>query len=304
MAAKIVVVGSFNADLVTYLTRLPTPGETVSGKRFTTGPGGKGSNQAVAAARLGAQVTFIGRIGQDTLAEIGLALWKNEGIDARYVQRDGQLATGVAVIFVEDSGQNEIVVTLGANDALSPADITSAEAAIASADFLLAQLETNLDTVAHALRLARQHGVRTMLNPAPAQPLPPALLADVSYLTPNEHELALLAGQMPVPQAAAALLQTDDQTVIVTLGAEGAQWVTRAGSGRNAAYPVEVVDTVGAGDAFCAGLAVALAEGKPLAQALTFASAAGAVSVTRHGAASSMPYRHEVDAFLERNPSQ
>jgi ribokinase len=300
MPSKIVVVGSFNADLVTYLQRLPSPGETVHGHRFTTGPGGKGSNQAVAAARLGSQVTFIGRVGQDALAEIGLTLWKTQGIDSSCVERDADHATGVAVIFVEDSGQNVIVVTLGANDALSPADIDRAEAAIASADFLLTQLETNLDTVSHALKVARRHGVRTMLNPAPARELPADLLANVDYLTPNEHELAIMGGRGAVEDAARSLLQRDDQTLIVTLGAKGAQWITRSGSGIVPAYPVDVVDTVGAGDAFCAGLAVALAEGKPLEEALRFANATGAMSVTRPGAASSMPQRQEVDAFLER----
>ncbi len=298
MPVKIVVLGSFNADLVTYLSRLPTPGETVSGNRFTTGPGGKGSNQAVAAARLGAQVTFIGRVGQDTLAEIGLSLWAAEGIDTTHLQRDPQLATGVAVIFVDADGQNEIVVTLGANNAISLADIDQAEATIASADFLLTQLESNLDAVALALSVARRHHVPTMLNPAPARPLPADLLANVDYLTPNEHEVLLLAGEPNVETAAAALLQTGVQTVVVTQGAAGSRWLTRAGSGQVPAYPVKVVDTVGAGDAFCAGLAVALAEGKPIAAALTFANAVGAVSATRPGAASSMPTRRHVDALL------
>lgn len=300
MPVKIAVLGSFNADLVTYLQRLPTPGETVSGTRFTTGPGGKGSNQAVAAARLGAQVTFIGRVGQDTLADIGLSLWKAEGIDSSYVQRDPQLATGVAVIFVEAGGQNEIVVTLGSNGALSLADVDRAEATIASADFLMVQLETNLDTVAYALGVARRHRVRTMLNPAPAQPLSAALLANVDYLTPNEHELTLIAGEQDPAKAQAALLQAGAQTVVVTLGEAGVRWVTAAGSGQVPTYAVKVVDTVGAGDAFCAGFAVALAEGKSIEAALAFANAVGALSVTKPGAASSMPYRRDVDAFLNR----
>lgn len=300
MPVKIVVLGSFNADLVTYLQRLPTPGETVSGERFTTGPGGKGSNQSVAAARLGADVTFIGRVGQDALAEIGLSLWGAEGIDTTYVRRDPQLATGVAVIFVDADGQNEIVVTLGANNAISLADIDQAEATIADADFLLTQLENNLDAVAHALTVARRHHVPTMLNPAPARALPAELLANVDYLTPNEHEILLLADQPDVEAAAAALLQTGVQTVVVTQGAAGSRWITRKGSGQVPAYPVKVVDTVGAGDAFCAGLAVALAEGEPIAAALAFANAVGAVSATRPGAASSMPTRSDVDALINR----
>ncbi|MCU0511955.1 MAG: ribokinase [Anaerolineae bacterium] len=300
MTAKIVVVGSFNADLVTYLTRLPAAGETISGRRFVTGPGGKGSNQAVAAARAGAQVSFVGCVGQDTLAEIGLQLWQQEQIDTRHVGRIADEATGVAVIFVDDAGQNVIAITAGANGRLDAAHLDSAEAAIAGADFLMTQLESPLASVAHALRLARRHGVPTMLNPAPAQPLPADLLALVDYLTPNEHELTITLGQDTVAAAAAAFLQQPRQTLVITLGDQGARWLTQQGQGHVPAFPVQAVDTVGAGDAFNGGLAVALAEGQPLEAALRFACAVGALSVTRYGAASSMPRREEVEQLLAR----
>jgi ribokinase len=296
--AKIVVVGSFNADLVTDLLRLPQAGETVFGERFGIVAGGKGSNQAVAMARLGAQVTFVGCIGRDALAEIGVSLWAKEGIETAFVARSDS-ATGVAVIFVEAGGANVIVVTKGANDDLSHAHIDAARSVIAEADFVIAPLETPLDTVRYAFQTAHELGVKTILNPAPAMPLDAELLALVDYLTPNEHELAILAQGGDTVTAARSLLTQAEQTVIVTLGAQGAQWITASATGRIPAYAVEVVDTVGAGDAFNGGLAVALAEGKSLEQALGFASAVAGLSVTRRGAADSMPQRAEVDAFIQ-----
>ncbi len=301
MPAKVIVVGSFNADLVTYLPRLPRPGETLSGRRFLTFAGGKGSNQAVAAARLGAQVTFIGRVGRDVFAEMAFQLWHAEGIHTDYVTQDETTSTGVAAILVEDSGQNVIAVTLGANLALSAADIDRAEAAIAQADVLLTQLEVDQAAAAHALQTARRHGVTTILNPAPAAQLPAAVTALADFLTPNETELLIMSGQPDAERAAAALLHDERQTLIVTLGQEGARWQTQHDRGRCSAFDVQAVDTVGAGDAFNAGLAVALAEGKPLAEALRFANATAAISVTRHGASASMPTRREVDAFLSEH---
>lgn len=300
MAARIVVAGSFNADLVTYLARFPQPGETLHGRRFTTGPGGKGSNQAVAAARLGAHTTYIGCIGRDTLAEIGISLWQKEGIDFSHVARIETESTGVAVIFVDDAGQNIIAVTMGANGKLSPSDIDAAEAAIAGADFLVTQLETPLETVQHTLMVARKHSIPTMLNPAPAMQLPRDVLALADYLTPNEYELSVLVGNLPVEEAARSLLLSEQQTVIVTLGEKGARWFKRGSEGHVPAYRVAAVDTVGAGDAFNGGLAVALAEGSSLEAALKFANAVGAVSVTKYGAASSMPYRHAVETLLSQ----
>lgn len=299
MAAKIVVVGSFNMDLTAYMERLPRPGETVSGRLFVTGPGGKGSNQAVAAARLGADVTFIGRVGQDVFAESALNTWQQEGINTDYVIRDPQHATGVAPIWVDDSGENSIVVVLGANLAMQQSDVDAAADVIASADVLICQLEINYDIVEYALRVAKQKGIRTILNPAPAGRIAPEVLALADYLTPNETELEALSGMSgAVEPAARALLTRDDQIVVVTVGAQGAQWVSRTGSSRLPAFPVNVVDTTGAGDAFSGGFAVALAEGRSLEDAITFANATAGLCVTRPGTAPSMPTRAEVEALL------
>lgn len=301
MAAKIVVVGSFNMDLTTYMARLPRPGETVHGRRFVTGPGGKGSNQAVAAARLGADVTFVGRVGTDSFGDTALQTWEAEGINTRYVVRDAENATGVAPIFVDDSGENCIVVALGANLALSPADVDAAAEAIARADVLVVQLEIDLGTVAHALKVAKDQDVRTILNPAPAATLPQSTLALADYLTPNETELETLYGSVPDDLRRAVALP--QQTLVMTAGSRGARWATQADSGDVPSYKVQVVDTTGAGDAFNAGLAVALAEGKPLADAIAFANATAAMCVTRPGTAPSMPQRAEVEALMGKEKS-
>jgi ribokinase len=299
MAAKIVVVGSFNMDLTTYMERLPRPGETVHGRRFVTGPGGKGSNQAVAAARLGADVTFVGRVGTDGFGDTAVKTWQTEGINTRYVVRDADNATGVAPIFVDDSGENCIVVALGANLALSPADVDAASEAIAQADVLVVQLEIDLNTVAHALKVAKDHNVRTILNPAPAAQLPESTLALADYLTPNETELETLLGSVPADLRQAVKLP--QQTLVMTAGSRGARWATQSDSGDVPTYKVQVVDTTGAGDAFNAGLAVALAEGKSLADAIAFANATAAMCVTRPGTAPSMPQRAEVEALMQKD---
>lgn len=297
---RIIVLGSFNADLVMYVDNLPKPGETIHGRRFTTGPGGKGSNQAVAAARLGAEVHFVGRVGVDSFAQIGFELWQKEGVETRYISRDSNQSTGIASIAVDQSGENIIMVALGANLAVTQADLQAASSVITGADVLLVQLETNLDAVAHTLRMAHDAGVTTILNPAPAVALPPEMLALADYLTPNQTELQTLTGSrnLSTADAARALLSSDTQTVIVTMGGDGAAWFRRDGQGKVGAFKVNVMDAVGAGDAFNAGLAVALAEHLALPDALKFASGAAAVSVTRPGAAASMPYRHEVDVLL------
>lgn len=300
MAAKIVIIGSFNMDLTSYMERMPRPGETVNGRRFVTGPGGKGSNQAVAAARLGADVTFIGRVGHDAFGDQALRTWQQEGIHTDYVVRDADHATGVAPIFVDDSGENSIVVVLGANLNIHPADIDAAADIIAEADIVLTQLEINYDMVAYALKVAKQKGVRTILNPAPAGHLAPEVIAMADFMTPNETELEVLAGKtgVPVEEAARSLLTTSGQTAVVTMGSQGARYVTKDRSELVPTYKVNVVDTTGAGDAFNGGLAVALAEGKDLKAAIAFANAAAALCVTRPGTAPSMPQRSEVEALL------
>jgi len=306
MAAKIVVVGSFNTDLTAYVERMPRPGETVAGDRFVTGPGGKGSNQAVAAARLGAEVTFVGRIGDDVFASVGLDLWRAEGINTDHVAQDPDVATGVAPIVVDAGGENSICVILGANLRISLDDIEAAADVIAGADVLLTQLETNHDAVARALEVARSAGVRTILNPAPASRLPPETLGLADYLTPNETELEVISGLDggSVDEAIGAVRANEEQVVVVTLGSQGARYVQPASDGVVAGgvvggFQVDVIDTTGAGDAFNAGLAVALAEGQDLPCGIRFANAAAALSVTKPGTAASMPTRAEVELLLE-----
>jgi len=298
--AKIAVVGSFNADLTSYMERMPRPGETVSGRKFVTGPGGKGSNQAVAAVRLGADVTFIGRVGDDVFAELAMNTWHNEGINTDFVVRDTDHATGVAPIFVDDSGENSIVVVLGANLQIKRTDIDSAADVIAEADVLIVQLEINHDIVAYALETAKKRGIRTILNPAPAAHLPDEVIGLADFITPNETELETLSRQSgtDVESLARKLMKRDDQTVIVTLGSQGARYVTRDESAVIPTFDVDVVDTTGAGDAFNGGLAVGLAEGLDISAAVRLASATAALCVTRPGTTLSMPQREEVDALL------
>jgi len=300
MRPKIVVVGSFNTDLIMYMPHLPEFGETVPGHRFTTGPGGKGSNQAVAAARLGADVTFIGCVGQDNFAHVGFTLWEKEGINTQYVLRDLNHSTGIASIMVDDDGENMIALALGANRHIPPAHIDLATPAIAAANVLVTQLEINFDAVTRALQIAKAHGVKTILNPAPARPIPKETLALADFITPNEPELQELVGQHSgsIETDAEQLLVSDEQTVIVTMGAWGALWARKDGHGHVTAYEVEVSDTVGGGDAFTGGLAVALSEGQLLRQAVNFANATAGLAVTKTGAASSMPHRAQVDALV------
>ena len=300
MTAKIAVVGSFNADLTSYLQRMPRPGETVHGDTFVTGAGGKGSNQAVAAARLGADVTFIGRVGSDVFANLAYEIWDAEGVNRDYVIQDPNHATGVAPIFVDSQGENMIVVVLGANLNLQHSDIDAAKDRIAAADVLLVQLEINHGIAVYALETAKALGITTILNPAPATALSSDVINLADYLTPNETELETLseqAGQDGMTARARSLLTRTGQTAVVTLGSQGAQIVSQQESVRMATFEVDVVDTTGAGDAFNAGLAVALAEGRDLRAAVKFANAAAALCVTKPGTARSAPYRAEADVL-------
>lgn len=302
MTAKIVVLGSFNMDLVAYIPRFPRPGESILGSKYLSNPGGKGSNQAVAAARLGADVTYVGRIGTDAFGDQAMLMWENEQIHTRYVVHDRKNATGVSLIYVAENGSdNTIACVPGANMALSRMDVDAAAEAVARADVVLAQLENPLETTAFALKLGRMSGARTVLNPAPAAPVLPELLASADFITPNQTELELLTGgPYNDPAAAARQLMADDrQTVIVTLSDKGALIVTRDTEEHIPAFPVEVVDSTGAGDAFNAGLSVALAEGRDTVDAVRFANAVAALCVTRPGTAQSMPNREVLDQFLE-----
>jgi ribokinase len=303
MTARVTIVGSLNMDLVARVPRLPQPGETIIGGDFHTAPGGKGANQAVAAARLGAQVSMVGRVGCDAFAESLLNNLTAAGVDHSYVIQDPEAATGVALIAVDDAGQNSIVVVSGANMRLSPADVDGAEATIASADALLLQLESPLGTVIRAAEVARAHGVKVVLNPAPARSLPAALMSLVDVLIPNESETALLTGlpvgdQAQAEAAAATLRGMGVGTVILTLGERGALLAQARAIELVPAFEVTPVDTTGAGDAFVGGFAVALAEGRSPAEAARWGNAAGAVATTRLGAQPSMPTRQAVERLL------
>jgi ribokinase len=265
--------------------------------------GGKGANQAVAAARLGAQVALVARVGRDVFGERTLAGLQGEGIVTRHVTIDPETASGVALITVDDAGENSIAVASGANAHLSPDDVRAAQQAIVEADAILLQLEIPLETVQEAVDLAREAGVRVILNPAPAPsgPLPDGLLARIDVLTPNENEVRALGGGKADSEATAArLVSKGVGAVIVTLGARGALIVTQEGRGLVPGFPVQAVDTTAAGDAFNGGLAMALAEGKPLVEAVRFANACGALAATRLGAQPSLPTAQEVAALLTK----
>jgi ribokinase len=304
MTARVTVVGSLNMDLVARAPRIPQPGETIIGGDFHTVPGGKGANQAVAAARLGAQVSMVGRVGRDAFADPLLNNLAAAGVDHTFVTQDPEAATGVALIVVDDAGQNSIVVASGANMRLSLADVDGAEAAIAAADALLLQLESPLETVTRAAKVARAHGVKVILNPAPARSLPGALLSLVDVLIPNESETALLTG-MPVGDqaeaeaAATALRGLGVGTVILTLGERGALLAREEKTELFPAFDVTSVDTTAAGDAFVGGFAVALAEGQSLAEAVRWGNAAGALATTKLGAQPSLPTRQEIKEFIK-----
>jgi ribokinase len=302
MKPNILVVGSSNTDMILQLDRLPRPGETRLGGDFKTAAGGKGANQAVAAARAGGAVTFIARLGSDAFGDQAMAAFQTDGIDAGHVVRDRRSPSGVALIFVAPDGANCIGVAPGANARLAPADIRRARAAFADARVLLLQLETPLATVSAAADLAVRSRLRIILNPAPAQPLPDTLLRRVSVLTPNETEAELLTGRKvstPAEAAAAAraLRARGPETVIVTLGARGAHVAAEGVDALVPGYPVTPVDTTAAGDVFNGALAVALAENQPLLTAVRFAHAAAALSVTRLGAQPSAPTRRAIDRF-------
>jgi len=287
---------------------MPIPGETLIGHDFHVIPGGKGANQAVAAARLGARVSMIGRVGDDDFGRAQRRNLAQEGIDVTHVSVDPEEATGIALITLDATGQNSIILAPGANMRLTVAHVEAAAQTIADAEILICQLESPLEVVTRAIELARAQGVRVILNPAPARPLDAALLRLVNYLIPNESETTLLTGiqvtDLPSAEAAAASLRERGvSTVILTLGEQGALLADAGGIVHVTGYSVKVVDTTAAGDAFVGGFALALAEGQPLPEAVRFANAAGALAVTRLGAQPSLPTRREIEQFLARRAS-
>jgi ribokinase len=297
---NILVAGSLNADLVVRAPRFPQPGETISGGDLQVIPGGKGANQAVAAARLGAKVTMLGRVGKDNFGDFLLDNLKQNKVDVTHVQHD-DASTGTAIIVVDENGQNSIVLSAGANGKVTPADMDSAS--FLHHDLLLLQLEIPLPTVLRAAQRAKAHNLRVVLNPAPAQQLPEELIALTDYIIPNETELSLLTG-MEVKDfptavlAARGLKQRGAATVIVTMGANGALIVSDSLVAQIKAYPVKAVDTTAAGDAFIGGFATALLQNQTVEESVQYACACGALACTKFGAQPSLPTKAEVAQFL------
>jgi ribokinase len=299
---KIVVIGSSNTDMVLNVANFPAAGETVLGSKFTTVQGGKGANQAVAAARLGADVTFVARLGQDSFGKEAFTAYQAEGIDTRYIVHDEQMHTGVALILVNQNAENEIAVAMNANSRLSRSDVLAAEEAIKNSDCILLQLEIPMEAVKTAIHLAHKHQVRIILNPAPFSKLPPAMLSIIDFITPNETEVALLANQFGltfeksnIPELVSRM---KIKNLIITLGSKGALVMGSDLAKEIPGFSVNPVDTTAAGDAFNSGLACAIARGLDIAEAVRYANGVAALSTTRIGAQSSLPKGDAVDAFM------
>jgi len=300
---KICVVGSSNIDLISRVPRLPKLGETLVGRSFHLGYGGKGANQAVMAAKLGAQVTMVTRVGRDVFGEGTLRNYREQGIDTTYLRFDDERFSGVAPILVDDSAQNVIVIVPGANLGLSPADVQDAAQVLRDADVVVCQLEVPVETTLEAFRIAKSAGVRTILNPAPAATLPDELLRLADLCVPNEPEAETLTGRAvrtseEAEVAARALRVRGPRAVIITLGERGALFVDAETVEHVPPVRVKAVDPTGAGDAFIGSLAVFWAAGLPVRQAIRRANAVAALSVTRVGTQVSFPARAAADAFL------
>lgn len=296
--AKILVVGSINMDLVVQVPHPPEPGETVMGGDFQTFPGGKGSNQAVAASRMGAEVTMVGRVGNDDFGDTLIKGLVENKIKTTHVIKDSQEPTGIAMIAVAAGGENMIVLAPGANSAVSVEDVNKARELMRETDLLLVQLECPVETVAAAIELAKAYDVPVVLNPAPAQPLSRTFLEKVDYLTPNETELMLLTGEQKIDKAIRKLQNWGVRHLIITLGANGARVVSGTTDEHLPAYEITAVDTTAAGDAFNGVLAMALAEKKPLREAVHYGIAAGALATTIRGAQPSLPVREAVENLM------
>ena len=308
-APRIVIVGSANVDLTTLTDRFPRPGETIFGREFHLGFGGKGANQAFAARLCGADVSMIARVGDDLFGPATLENFRASGIDTSHVRLTAGVSSGVAPIFVDTSGQNRILVVKGANDRLSPADIDAAADVLAAADFIILQLEIPLDTVYYTLRLARKLGIRTILNPAPGQPLDTTEIANADYLIPNETEAEAITS-IPVRNiedaraCARRLLSQGVRRVIITLGANGALLAQRDAIDHIPAFPVSAVDTTGAGDAFIGSLAFFLARGFEHPEAISRANLYAALSTLAVGTQKSFVTLQKFEAEWEKSRSR
>lgn len=305
---KIIVLGSSNTDMIVKVPRIPAPGETILGGKFVQTAGGKGANQAVAAARSGGDVTFIANTGDDNFGKEAIEGFKKEGINTDFIFVDEDTPSGVALIFVGEDGENSIAVASGANGTLAPSQIKMIEEVIANGSTLLTQLETPLETVEEAIKIANKNGVKVILNPAPAQPLSDDLFQRIDILTPNQSEAELLTG-IPVTdeesakKAAENLLSRGIKTVILTLGSDGAFIMSKNIQKTIPGFKVKAEDTTAAGDTFNGALAVGLAEGKPIEEAIRWAHAAAALSVTRMGAQPSVPNQKEIEDFISKQSS-
>lgn len=303
MKSSIVIVGSSNTDMVVKADHLPAPGETILGGTFFMTQGGKGANQAVAAARLNGQVTFIAKVGTDVFGRLSVQLYKEDGINTSYITTDENSPSGVALITVDEHGENCIAVAPGANGTLSVDDISKAQAVFEKASIILMQLEIPLETVEYVAKLAEQSNVKLVLNPAPARTLSDELLSKVSIITPNTKEAEMLTGIKitdidSAEEAAKTLAGKGIETVIITMGGNGALIFHNNTYEVVPASKVKAVDTTAAGDVFNGALVVAISEGKDMIEAVRFANAAAAISVTRLGAQASAPRRDEAEALI------
>lgn len=302
---KLVVLGSINADHILNIEQFPRPGETVIGKQYKVAFGGKGANQAVAAGRSGADIAFIACVGADDIGERVRQQLASDRIDTQPIEAIADSTTGVALIFVNAEGENVIGIDAGANAAVTPDYLARYQQKVIDADALLMQLESPLETVIAAASLAKQHQTQVILNPAPARELPDELLATIDMITPNETEAQRLTGiavndDNDAARAAQVLHDKGIATVIITLGSRGV-WLSENGNGKLVpGFKVKAVDTIAAGDTFNGALVTALLEGKTMADAVRFAHAAAAIAVTRPGAQPSVPWREEIDAFLQQ----
>jgi len=299
------VIGSSNIDLVVKSKRLPLPGETILGGRFLMVPGGKGANQAVAAAKLGAEVFLIAKLGDDIFGNQSFENFKKEGVNTKYVARTDKALSGVASIVVDGAGNNSIVVAPGANHQLLPRDVRMASKAIAGCGAVVAQLEIPIETVEYAARLAKKFKIPFILDPAPARKLNPGLLEMTDVIKPNETEAGILTGievkdEKTARKAAKRLFECGVKNVIITLGAKGAFLFNKETNGFFPAKKVKAVDSTAAGDAFVGGLAFCIASGKTLSEAVSFANDVAALSVTKMGAQTSMPSMKEVEKFRKK----
>ncbi|MDK2979767.1 MAG: ribokinase [Chloroflexota bacterium] len=301
---SIVVFGSINMDLTAYVPKLPQPGETLQGSSYITVPGGKGNNQAVAASRLGAPTHFVGRVGMDGFGEQVLQIVGEQKVDLSQVMKDPQNGTGIAVICVDQNAENTIIIISGANFALDDSDVARAAKVMEDAKVLMLQLEVPLDACLKAAQVANEKGVKVVWDPAPAIPLPDEAFKLMDFITPNETETEILVGFKPenaedASRAAKLFLEKGVGTAVIKMGARGVYYENKDESGFVPRYKVNPIDTVAAGDAFNAGLAVAISEGKPLAEAVRMGAAAGAIATTRKGALPAMPYREELETLMK-----